>query len=150
MYTNADATLYNYYRDKANNKEYYTRTYLRGVFWDDTKQANVLKSGLATIESVSVYIPFSVDAGGKEYLPPKEYTKVGVNDLSKYYTFTVNSKDMIIEGIIDYDIDNTSSQTISAGLSYLKNNYDKNMTISVVDEKNYGTDEMRHWEIGGK
>ena len=150
MYTNGNATLYNYYRDKTNNKDIYTKTFLRGIFWDDTKQANVLKSGLATIESVSVYIPFNVDAGNKEFLPPKEYAKLGVSDLDKYYTFTTNSKDLIVEGIVDYNIDNTSSQTTSAGLQYLKSNYDKVMTVSVVDEKNYGTDEMRHWEIGGK
>ena len=150
MYTNADATLYNYYKNKSTGKVIYTKTYLRGVFWDDTKQANVLKSGLAAIESVSVFIPFSVDAGGKEFLPPKEYAKLNESDLSKYYTFVTNSQDFLIQGIIDYDIDNTSSQTVTAGLSYLKNNYDKVMTISVVDEKNYGSDDMRHWEIGGK
>jgi hypothetical protein len=150
VYTNADATLYNYYKNKSTGKVTYTKTYLRGVFWDDTKQANVLKSGLATIESVSVFIPFSVDAGDKEFLPPKEYAKLNESDLSKYYTFVTNSQDFLIQGIIDYDIDNTSSQTVTAGLSYLKNNYDKVMTISVVDEKNYGSDDMRHWEIGGK
>ena len=150
MYTNADATLYNYYKNKTSGKVTYTRTQLHGIFWDDTKQSNVLKSGLSTIESVSIYIPFSVNTDGKEYLPPKEYNKLSESDLSKYYTFATNSQDLIVEGLIDYNIDNTTSQTISAGLSYLKNNYDKVMTISAVDEKNYGSDGMRHWELGGK
>lgn len=150
MYTNANATLYNYHKNKTTGKETYTKTYLKSVFWDDTKQANVLKSGLSTIESVSVYIPFSIDADGKEYLPSKEYARLEESELNKYFTFAVNSKDFMIQGLIDYDVDNTSSQTVSASIQYIKNTYDKIMTISVVDEKNYGSDSMRHWEIGGK
>ena len=150
MYTNANATLYNYFKDKNTGKATYTKTFLHGVFWDDTKHTNVLKSGLSTIESVSIYVPFEVNSDGKQYLPPKEYSKLSEGDLGAYYTFSTNSQDLIVEGLVDYNIDNTSAQTISASLSYLKNNYDKVMTVSVVDEKNYGSDNMRHWEIGGK
>lgn len=150
MYTNTDATLYNYFKDKESGKVKYRKTYLKNVFWDDTKQNNVIKSGLTTIESVLICIPFSVETEGKQYASPKEYFKLTDDKKDKSFTFTANSQDLIVKGRIDYDINNTSMQTISESLSYLRNNYDNVMTISVVDEKDFGSESMRHWEIGGK
>ena len=148
MYTNTGATLYNYDRDKATGKVTYRRTYLRNVFWDDSKQSNVLKSGLTSVESVNISIPFDVDTEGKTYKSPKEY--LNSIDKDNSFTFTANSQDLIVKGIIDYEIDNSSSQKISESLSYLKNNYDYVMTISIVDMKDFGSENMRHWEIGGR
>ena len=150
MYTNADATLFNYFKDKETGKVTYRKTYLRGVFWDDVKQSNVIKSGLATIESVLICVPFSVNADNKVYQSPKEYQKLSDEEKDNAFTFVANSQDIIIKGIVDYEIDNTSSKTISEDLMYLRNNYDSVMTISVVDEKSYGSEVMRHWELGGK
>lgn len=148
MYTNTGATLYNYDRDKATGKVTYRRTYLRNVFWDDSKQSNVLKSGLTSVESVNISVPFDVDAEGKTYKSPKEY--LNSTDKDNSFTFTANSQDLIVKGIIDYEINNSSSQKISESLSYLKNNYDYVMTISIVDMKDFGSENMRHWEIGGR
>ena len=72
MYTNTGATLYNYDRDKTTGKVTYRRTHLKNVFWDDSKQSNVLKSGLTSVESVNISVPFDVDAEGKTYKSPKE------------------------------------------------------------------------------
>lgn len=150
MYTNTDATLYNYFKDKETGKVSYRKTYLKGVFWDDVKQSNVIKSGLATVESVLICIPFSVNADNKVYKSPKEYQKLSDEEKDNAFTFVANSQDIIVKGIVDYDIDNTSSKTISEGLMYLRNNYNSVMTISVVDEKDFGSEAMRHWELGGK
>lgn len=148
MYTNTGATLYNYDRDKTTDKVTYRRTHLRNVFWDDSKQSNVLKSGLTSVESVNISVPFDVDAEGKTYKSPKEY--LNSTDKDNSFTFTANSQDLIVKGIIDYEINNSSSQKISESLSYLKNNYDYVMTISIVDMKDFGSENMRHWEIGGR
>lgn len=150
LYTNTNATLYNYFKDKESGKVSYRKTYLRGVFWDDMKQSNVIKSGIATIESVLICVPFSVNADNKVYKSPKEYQKLSDEEKDGAFTFVANSQDIIVKGIVDYEIDNTSSKTISEGLMYLRNNYDSVMTISVVDEKDFGSEPMRHWEIGGK
>lgn len=149
MYINTGATLFNYFKDKETGDTKYRRTYLRDVFWDDIKQSNVVKSGLATIESVKIYVPFDVDTEGKTYKSSKEYNKLSDEEKDNSFTFIANSQDLIIKGIIDYDIDNTNKNTISESLSYLRNNYNV-MTISVVDEKDYGSERMKHWEIGGK
>lgn len=148
MYTNTGATLYNYDRDKTTGKVRYRRTTLENVFWDDSKQSNTMKSGLTSIESVKVCVPFDVKTNGKAYASPKAYLNSA--DKDNLFTFVANSQDLIVKGIIEYEIDNTSNQTISESLSYMKNNFDYVMTVSVVDMKDFGSERMQHWELGGK
>lgn len=148
MYTNTSATLYNYDRDKKTGKVTYRRTVLENVFWDDSKQSNVLKSGLTSAESVNVCVPFDVKTNGKTYVSPKTY--MNSEDKENIFTFVANSQDLIVKGTIDYEVDNTSNQTISESLSYMKNNFDYVMTVSVVDMKDFGSKHMQHWELGGK
>ena len=52
MMTNADCTLYLY--DKATGG--YTRYFISGVYWRENKAGNVLKSGLQTADSTTVYL----------------------------------------------------------------------------------------------
>lgn len=148
MYTNTGATLYNYDRDKSTGKVTYRRTTLENVFWDDSKQSNTMKSGLTSIESVKVCVPFDVKTNNKKYASPKAYLNSA--DKDSLFTFVANSQDLIVKGIIEYEIDNTSNQTISESLSYMKNNFDYVMTVSVVDMKDFGSERMQHWELGGK
>lgn len=123
MYTNADITLYT----SSNGK--YTRQEIKGVFWEDVKQSNVLKSGLTTADSVKMFIP-------------------GVN-LPDGIKFTTG-KDLIVKGLVDFEVDNTSPQTISASLKIMKDTYDRVVTVSVVDDKLYGSPSMQHVQISCK
>lgn len=123
MYTNADITLYT----SSNGK--YTRQEIKGVFWEDVKQSNVLKSGLTTADSVKIFIP-------------------GVN-LPDGIKFTTG-KDLIVKGLVDFEVDNTSPQTISASLKIMKDTYDRVVTVSIVDDKLYGNPSMQHVQISCK
>mgnify|MGYP001099906773 FL=1 len=124
MITNADITYYSC--DSAGK---YTRYEIRGAHWEETKQANVLKSGLTSIETVKVFIP-------AENLPSELKFNAG--------------KDIIVKGITDFEFDNTSQQTISNSLKTLKEQNDKVLTVSIVDEKMYGSPWMRHVQLGCK
>jgi len=124
MFTNADITLYSCVNGA------YTRSVIKDVFWVDTKQSNVLKSGLTTADAVTIFIPVASLPEG------------GVN-------FTT-MKDLIVKGIVSNVIDNTSQQTISASLGTLKSTYDHVVTVSVVDDKLYGSLRMQHIQISCK
>ena len=89
----------------------------------------MLKSGMTTIEGVKVFIP-------AEHLPDGLKFNAG--------------KDIVVKGIIDFEFDNTSQQTISNSLKSLKEQYDKVLTMSIVDEKMYGSPWMRHVQLGCK
>ena len=122
MYTNADITLYSF----SNNT--YTRKPINGVFWDEVKQSNFLKSGVVNSDSVIIYIPLENIVG----------------DLN----FTVG-KGLIVHGIIDYEIDNTSQSTISTSLKALKDLHGF-VTLTTCDKKLYGSPNMQHYELSCK
>ena len=123
MYTNADITLY------ACPDGKYTRYPIKGVFWEDIKQANIIKSGLVNADAVRLFIPAANLPGGIKFTA---------------------GKDLIVKGIIDYEIDNTSQQTISASLKTMRETYDRVATVSVVDDKLYGSPRMQHIQLSCK
>ena len=121
MYTNADITIY-------THADGYKRHEIKGVFWDESKQSNMIKSGLSTIDSVTIFVPFA-------NMPP---------DI-KFAT----AKDLIVNGIVDDEIDNLSQQAYSASLNALRSKYDV-YTLSICDKKDYGSADMRHYELSCK
>lgn len=61
MYTNADCTIYHRVYDREKRTESYQRRVIEGVFWEDHKGANVIKSGMEKADKATIFIPFSVD-----------------------------------------------------------------------------------------
>jgi hypothetical protein len=121
MYTNADCTVY------FNRNGQYIRQAISNVFWSDSKQSNVLKTGLTSADSVKVLIPIE-----------------SANNLD----FTTG-KDLIIKGLVSYDFNNTSPQLISESLKYLNANYSVH-TITIADDKRYGSPNMQHYKLSCK
>lgn len=121
MKPNADITYYHF----ANGV--YTREVIKGVFWFESKQSNVLKTGLATVDGIMVHIPIT----------------------SKENLVATLGKDIIINGIVSTDIDNTSQTTQSASLKTLKETYGF-VTVSACDPKLYGSRNMQHYEVSCK
>lgn len=122
MYTNADITLYSF----KDNK--YTRKLIVGVFWDEVRQSNFLKTGVANTDSVSIYIPLA-----------------NVTDSLEFTT----GKDLIVKGIVDYEVDNTSQVTISTSLKELKELHNF-VTLTSCDKKLYGSPNMQHYLLSCK
>ncbi len=140
MRTNADITLYNYHDGK------YYRKVVKEVFWDNVKQSNILKSGAVVSDAVSLFIPVSSLPEG--YTKPKQYNNL--TDVANKYTLQANSKDLIVKGESAFEFDNTSQATVSAGVKYLKDNYDDVVTVSIVDEKLFGDESMQHYKLSCK
>lgn len=136
MKTNSDITLYNKYLDKETRLDKYQRTVLKGVFWEDKKAYNRLQSGLESADEVSIIVPFKVPLE-RQYLSPKEFEKA--IDKSSY--FTLQETDRVVKGIIDYEI--------TSKVSDLDKEYEA-FTITSVDTKDFGSNHMRHWELGCK
>lgn len=101
--------------------ECYTRSVITNVFWDNVKRSNVLKSGAVMSDKTLIVIPTT------QIIP-----------------FTL-SKDIIVFGNIPFTFDNTSQQTISNGISYLKNNFDNVVTVNICDYKILGN--LPHIEL---
>lgn len=130
MYTNADMTLYNRYLNPETRLDKWKLTHIKGVFWNNRKGANMRKGGMDTADSVLVLIPLSKSG----YVEPKAYT--GADN-----TWTLKPGDKIVQGLIQLEVTH---------ISELEKLYDHVHDITQVDKKDYGSQHMRHWEIGGR
>lgn len=119
MYTNTSITLYLY-----SNGEY-IRKNITKAFWDERKASNVLKSGITNADSLKVFIPYTGDINFS------------------------TSKDLILKGEVNYQIDTTTEKTIAESKQYLIQNYET-YTITSCDKKLYGSPNMQHYELSCK
>lgn len=138
MYTPHTVTLV-----VAGADDSYNAVVLRGVFLDLSKRSNINKSGLADADSATLFIPFDVGAD-KEYLPPKEYA--AQEDKTDFWTLFDDGEDSgadcyFIKGEVETDL---------YPFSTARNAHDYCYQVSSVDLRDFGSERMRHWQVGGR
>lgn len=147
MYTPHTVTIYNISveQDSATFEDVTTNniTILRGVFLDATKGTNVRQSGLEGADAVILHIPFDVDARGvdgqpKRFVGAMEYWRSA--DKSGLWTLSDDQKTFFCKGIVT---DDESEE-------YINMMHDDVYTVTKVDEKDFGSAYMQHWEVGAK
>ena len=119
MLKNADCTLYKYNKLSGG----YTRHFISGVYWRENKAGNVLKSGLQTADSTTVYI-------FDDAVLPETPTK-----------------DMLVKGNCLFEFTNTSAATISASMKTFRET-NAFVTVMSIDNMMYGG--LPHIEISAK
>ena len=145
MITNSDITLYNCYIDTSTGKQVYKRTYLYGVNWQGENIKSLTDKALNSEDNINIYIPKSsvVIENDKKYVKPKKY--LDLDDKSNYFTF--RGGDIVVNGIIDFEIDPADT---TKNIKALEKTVDDVITIFSVVDYDYGSDDMKHWNIGGK
>ena len=150
MYAPHTVTIYNIVSETdPETFEDVTKNYItviRGVMLQASKGANVRQSGLESADAVNLYIPFSAPASGadgavKRYVGPQEF--LASTDKSSLWTLSTDGNGgntIFIKGEV-VEPDKTVQQ--------LEMLYDDVYNVTKVDEKDFGSEEMRHWEIGG-
>lgn len=132
MTTNTSMSVFNKYTDSKKNV-IFKKHEIENVFWDDSKGVN-LNKGYENADDVNVFIPKSQnDMSG--YVEPKKYK--GLNN-----TWTLENGDFIVKG----NVEESSVMSIKE----LLKKYDNVFTISLVDDKDFGSKNMHHFEIRGK
>ncbi len=117
MLTNTSATLYKF------NGTGFDRFFISAVFWYDSNQARVTKSGLNSAAQASIFIP--------------------LKSITSDNTPKTPSKDMFVKGNCEFEFDNTSQKTVSERMKEFRGKYEF-VTISDIEEKLYGSKHMRH------
>ena len=132
MKTNTSMSVFNKYTDE-NKNVIFKKHLIDNVFWDDSKGIN-RNLGYENADDVNVFIPKSQnDMSG--YVEPKKYKGLGNN-------WTLENGDFIVKG-------NTEESSVTSIKELLKK-YDNVFTISLVDDKDFGSANMQHFEIRGK
>lgn len=131
MTTNTKMCVFNKYTDE-NKNVIFKKHIIEHVFWDDSKAVN-LNRGYDNADDVNVFIPKSQnDMSG--YVEPKQY-----EGLKKW---TLQVGDFIVKGEVE------EKQVV--GIKELTSKYDDVFTISLIDDKDFGSSSMHHFEIRGK
>lgn len=118
MLTNTSCTLY-----MVVGKDRYQRLTAEAVHWEDTRAANVNKTGSTAVDSIAVYIPFS--SLPSSTLPGK-----------------ASGRDYIIREIVEDDPETVPIREIVS--------QHEAFTISSIKKCDYGSPFMQHWEVGAK
>lgn len=148
MYTPHTITVYNVIHETDpttfEDTDSVYITVLQGVFVDASKAVNVNRSGLEGADAVDVYIPFSVSAKSpqgavKQYAKPMVFW--AANDRTGLWTLSVEGnggETFFIKGnvVID-DLDVARA-------------HDDCYNVTKVDERDFGSRGMQHWQVGGK
>lgn len=132
MTTNTCMSVFNKYTDSEKNV-IFKKYEIENVFWDDSKGVN-LSLGYENADEVNVFIPKN-ENDMSSYVEPKYY--IGLND-----TWTLNNGDFIVKG-------QTFENQVSS-IKELKEKYNNVFTVTLVDDKDFGSKSMRHFEIRGK
>lgn len=144
MYAPHTVTLYYVTEDKVTFETTNHITILEGVFLDSAKAANVRASGLENADSVNLFIPFGVKAtdgitgASKVFLPSKQYE--AEENKYNYWTLDVGNNCFFAKGVVVEPTQN---------FQYINANYDDVHRVTKVDMKDFGSEHMRHWEVGG-
>lgn len=129
MLTNCDVTIYNKYIENRETK--YKKSYIKNVHWEDSEGFNILQSGLTSADKSKIYIPFY---SCEDYKTPIEFKKSKEG-------FTLKSEDVIVKGLIKDEFTTVKD---------LEKNHDYVRLITTVDVRDYGSENMKHFEVGGK
>lgn len=132
MTTNTNMSVFNKYVDEEKNV-IFKKHLIDEVFWDDAKSIN-LNRGYENADNINVYIPKSQN-DMSNYVEPKKYL-----GLDNYWT--LNNGDFIVKG--------ETEEIEVYSIKELKEKYENVFTITLVDNKDFGSANMHHFEIRGK
>ena len=124
------------------------RAKARGVLIDayiDGLSASCASWLVMVADNINIYIPKSsvVIENDKRYVKPNKY----LNSDNKSDCFTFKAGDIIVKGITDFEID-TGDKT--KNIKALEKSEDDVITIFTVVDYDFGSENMKHWKIGGK
>ena len=138
-------TLYNITRktDKLTMEDTFENhiTFLRGVLVDSAKSADVTEDGTESADSVTVYIPFDVEAVNAEngkrqrYATPRQWADAGRK--SVLWTFNTDKTTFFVKG------ENVRSFSSLAEIDEAEDTF----MVTQVETKDFG--DLQHWEVGG-
>lgn len=128
MTTNTNMCIFNKYTDSFTKQVTFKKHLIDKVFWVDTKAVNQ-NDGYDKDNAVAVYIPKDVN-DLSEYRKAKKYNGIG---------WTIQNGDFIIKGDVP-EIEVSGIKELSQYETFIIKSY---------SDKDYGSENMHHFEIKG-
>lgn len=140
MTTNADITIFNKRYVREERTEKFVPTHIYGVSLYAKKGTASEDVGLKQSDSYTIRIPADADTEGKEYAEQNAYKAMDDDAYKGYWTLEPGA--VIVRGIVDLD---------SASETELKEKYpDVIFVTNFTDDRDFCSDFMKHWRVGGE
>jgi hypothetical protein len=141
----ANMTLFNSIYNKETERTEYVRTYLYDIDWQGEQAITVSDKGLLSADKITCFIPFKVESEiNKEYVSPGEFNRLNIDEAKNFYTF--KKGDFIVEDLIDFEL---SSYERGKQIKDLERIATVGTIVSVI-KNDFGSEYLRHWEVGAK
>lgn len=145
MYAPHSVTVYNVRRDGK-----VCMAFLDGVFLDTSRGGGVVKNGAVSEDAAALFIPLDCRAvdpvGGQaqSFCEPKEFDRL--ENCGGFWT--VGPRD----GRSCADCFFVRGKVVEPGMGFaeMKDRYEDVFRVSSVAVRDFGGENMRHWQIGGK
>lgn len=136
MLTNADITIIN--RKRNDRGEVLFKTVIKNVSWHTTKSAssgNVSENA----DTLKLRIPIDADFGGKTYVDSIAFENMTLEEAEKCWTLA--PRDIVVRG--EVTIENVTQTEL------LKNYQQVFLINDFSDNRDLGSDAVKHWRVGG-
>lgn len=138
-----DITLFNKAFDKETERECYLRTYISDCHFEGELVSKPDSKGLISADKITCFIPHKTKTdNNKSYIEPIHFNKLSFEEKKKF--FTIKKGDVIANGKVDFEL---SSYEEGNKLTDLKLLCEAGTIIS-VNNYNFGSLNLRHWEVG--
>lgn len=147
---NADhnITIFNLRTNKKTRREEFIPTGISGVSFYDVQQVSVSGNGNEREESLTVKIRIPVKSevqNKRKYLPEKQYNVLTEEDAFKYWTIQKGCY------VLDGSVISENEILTQDDLDSIRNAVHEDFIVvkEYADNTERGTDEVKHWRIGG-
>lgn len=141
MYTPHTITIFNSYKNDGDKTTYYQPTRLTGVFRQGARAQSTDSNGIVKRGTDKLFIPLTVTAeDGRQYVKPSDFAALTEDERAESWTLNERGDFYIMgtytapeDGVIRWDDIRTAHRSGH-----------KILTVKICD---YGSDELRHWEV---
>lgn len=146
-YTNTPATVYNAWKDPVTNRTVYRPTVLRDVKWQGTRASRLTATGIApgdavgTLTTVIIWPSRLVDTQGRRYIEPKDYARLGPDDVDDYWTLSDDGDRLVRGAVNDLAVIEKIQDVVAHCDSVVK--------VSSVMDNRFGPARLQHWYVAG-
>lgn len=140
-----NVTLFNSVYNAETERTEYIKTYIYNVDWQGEQAYTIQDKGLISVYKITCFISFDCKVeNNKSYKTPGEFIRLDPEEVKNYFTF--KKGDFIVKGIVDFPLSNYER---GKKISDLEKLYEVGTIVNIITN-DFGSKNLRHWEVGAK
>ena len=144
-------TLFPAYTDKQSGEQTNIRCVLQNCFWNEDSIAIFQRSGQATDNSVTLFIPHDPAVTGREYVTPEEWYNLAPGQLDNYWTVDPRRLPIMLRGESGFEftwaMPDAKNRIAEQERLFQLEGPGTRLRVKDVDVQLFGSRDMRHIKL---